>query len=205
MNTNPFKQFTMILSMLFLIPIINYAQEQSEITKDFEFTKSSKTQTIDFDVASGVDNLLMEFEGKLTKGSMKIKIIDPEGNVITGFSLVCSNEGGNANVFGNANSSGDVSTSSTSISSSGSSSSSSSSSSAKSTVSTQSSNEKKKMSKSKRNKETGYNTFQTIESDETGARGVMNKIIENPQPGKWKYSIITDDASGELSAKIRLN
>jgi hypothetical protein len=33
----------------------------------------------------------------------------------------------------------------------------------------------------------------------------MNKEIENPQPGKWKYSIITNGASGQLSAKIRLN
>ncbi len=182
---------------------------QKEINKEFTFTKASKEENFTFKVDDNSKKVIINFEGEISQGSLRIKITDPNGNKVSGFSLVCS---GSINT-GSAYSSGSNSRSrnrSRSRSRSSSSSSSSSGSSSSSNVSVNSTDGDVSISVDIgdsdtikiKNSKTHIYTYQSTVSDDGEARGVINKEIKNPTPGIWKFSIQPKNTSGKLTGKI---
>ena len=83
------KLSILLLVVLLTSPVINLAQNVG-FEKEFSFNKDSKKETFTFEVKEGTKELVLDLEGVISTGSLKVKIINPEGNQVSGFSLKTS-------------------------------------------------------------------------------------------------------------------
>lgn len=212
------KQIMNIVRILFVIVIAgNLSFGQSSVDKEFNWDDSDETKTLYIDVKNGVDKLEMDFDGRISKGSLLITAYDPAGNKVGGFSLVCSKDGNDVNVHVDVSGSGDsethvhsngnshthINTNSNSNSNSNTNTTSSSSTTTTTTTTTISSDKDKvkKKKKIKRKSKKGMD-YSYVNTDDQGAKGVMKKVINNPEAGKWKFVLETKSVTGELSAEL---
>ncbi|MBI9067699.1 MAG: hypothetical protein JEZ09_10435 [Salinivirgaceae bacterium] len=216
-----------VISML-LVPFSSVGQKkQIPVDETIKWNqKTSKTETIEFEVKKGVEELEMNFEGNISQGSLKLTLRNPKGYKASGFSLLSSGSKHSPSSRESISAKADKELSeereraeksksssySSSSSSSSKSSSSASSSSSSTSVSydsdsdtgvsidvnvTKDNGDEKKTNIKRRDK-----SVVKTESNEEGARGVMKKTIKKPESGIWIVSIELENVKGELSAKI---
>jgi methionine-rich copper-binding protein CopC len=199
MKTLLLKLHKIILLLLIITPMLSNAQkEKAGVNKEFTFDETSKTESFTFAVNEGTKELKINFEGNISEGSLKVKITDPDGNKISGFSLK-SSKSKNESYSSSSSSNSNSQSSSRSSSSSRASASSRSSASTSVTVDV---NDADSVIITETDINSHIYTTQKTETNNSRARGVLNKTITNPTQGVWKFSIYPDDASGKLSAKI---
>ena len=193
-----------ILVLCILIPTISNAQKV-ELNKEFSFDENSKTESFTFKVEKGTKKLNIDLEGIISKGGLKVKILDPDGKQVSGFSLETSkskdksynssSDSGKKEKQSSSSSSRSSENASVSVRASSSSRSSSSSNSNSASVAVNSSGESETHN-------THIYTKEKTENNDAGARGVINKEITNPTEGTWKFTIYPDNTSGHLTTKI---
>jgi hypothetical protein len=211
------------LALFILTPMLSFAQnEKVGVDKDFTFDENSKTETFTFEVKKGTKKININFEGTISKGGLKVKITDPDGNKISGFSLKTSRSGTRTLSYSYSSDSDDKTRAEDSEragSSSSSSKSANASSSSRSSASASSSSSSRSRASSRTSVRADVNnpdsliinnsktneyiyTNNKTENDKAGARGVINKEITNPTVGVWKFTIYPNDTEGQLVAKI---
>ena len=216
MNRSGFYFTVTLLCLLLSLPELGFGQQvQYEFDQEFNWSDATEEKTFYIDVKSGSSHLKMDFEGKISQGNLDLTAFDPDNNKVAGFSLVCSSGeetgssssisvGRNSNSNSNPNSdsnagSGSNSSSTTTVTANGQST---------VTMSTGASEgassakvKRKHKDKNKAKNGTSYSTA-TTNSDARGAKGVMNKKITDPSPGRWKFVISVSGVSGNLEAEI---
>lgn len=83
------KLSIIFLATLIISPVFIYAQKV-RFEKEFSINEDSKREAFTFEVKEGTKELIIDFEGIISTGGLKVKITDPEGNQISGFSLKAS-------------------------------------------------------------------------------------------------------------------
>ena len=83
------KLSIIFLATLIISPVFIYAQKVG-FEKEFSFNENSKKEGFTFEVKEGTKELIIDFEGVISTGGLKVKITDPEGNQVSGFSLKAS-------------------------------------------------------------------------------------------------------------------
>ena len=205
--------------LLLLFPIFLSAQTSFDsYHKEFDWQKTNASKTILIDVKNGTKLLEMDFEGNITEGDLHVTVYDPEGNRVTGFSLVTSDSDGedihiessdgnsnisitNTNSNSNSNSNSDSGSKVSVVSSA--------SSSGYRNVSVESKSKNKGKNKGKgknknknKNKDSTEYTVSANDSESKTAKGIMHKQILTPMSGKWKFVIEIKNVSGTMSADI---
>lgn len=205
------KLYKIVFALFLLSPILSNAQkEKIGVDKVFTFDENNKTKSFTFNVAKGTKEIKINFEGNISTGGLKVKIMDPDGNQVSGFSLETSKSKTKSTNYSYSSNSDERSRNrnerdcdedrARSRSSARSSSSSSSRSSSRA-VSVEINDSDSVITETKiRN--THIYTNQKTETGNAGARGVINKEITNPTEGVWKFTVYPDDTSGHLVAKI---
>jgi hypothetical protein len=171
---------TFILALL-MVPISIFAQSTDyTIDEEYEWQGESQKATLYITVKSNSSEMMVNLNGTVMSGKLEVNLFDPDGEKIPGFVLVADGSGGDGNnsiSVTNNNGKNTVSTSSSSSSSS--------------SNSTSISDDK-----------WGSSTFTTTTTAESGSKGVLSKVLTDPEPGKWKIVISTRDMTGELDVQV---
>lgn len=191
-------RFTSILSLfifiILLIPSFSSAQSGTEkLNKQFEWDDKSISETAYINIEKNSSNLMINLDGWVKNGRLEVNIYNPKGEKIPGFLLVSDgDEGKSSNNIAISGGKGNntVTTATTTESST--------------TVSTSSSANNTSTSTSSVSNSDGNGTYSYSTSSTTGsgAKGVMNKVITDPMPGKWKIEISTKKLTGKLTVSI---
>lgn len=200
MKTRIATIFSIIMMVLCMFPRVGAAQKtECSVDKEFKWKDTNKSMTIDFDVQKKSKSLAMSFAGAIEKGTMEVSIIDSKGEKIPGFLLVSAKAAADSSdirisVGGEGETkilttSKDGSVVSTSTSTSPSSAS------ANASASSSSSG----IGKSSHSNSYAY--YNGIGGGH-GAKGVMNKVLTDPRPGKWKVLIELKNVTGSLKVAI---
>ena len=195
------KVQTLLIALLIATPMISGAQDvKSGVDKNFTFDETSKTEKFTFTVDEDTKKLIIDFNGNISQGTLKVDITDPYGNKITGFMLRTSGSTKEGRSTGKSYSYSENENSSSSTRSS----SSSRSRSTEVTETVKVTNDD--VNTTEINVINNYIVItENTESNSKGARGVINKQIENPAEGVWEFTIRPNNASGKLSATIIYN
>ena len=206
MNHRVFHFSTTILFLLICLPIVSSAQDNlTSLDQEFNWNNEDETKTIYVDIKKGADKIKMHFEGNISQGDLQVTAYDPEGNKVSGFTLVCSNSdsgstnvqvqtsgGTNVNIGSGTNNNivvesdtGNTVTVST-------------------TGKVKSKNKSKSKHKHKNVEKNGKGSYSvtSTSSNNKGAKGVMGKSITDPAPGKWKFVIEVEGVTGSLDAEV---
>ena len=189
----------LITAAFCMLVMTSSAQDNKNIRKSYEWDDETKTETLTFNVPEKSNSLHFNFVGSISEGSLEITAWDPAGEKFRGFSLksngtdddkstiIISTKTGKRSNTVSVDKSDGVSSTSSSTSRSTSSSSSSSSGSSSSAIG-----------------DSGDNSYSYVSSssNQSGAKGVMNKTITDPVAGNWKLEIKVKGVSGELSIII---
>lgn len=183
-------------SIFFLgIPFFLNAQtDQLSFTKTYKWDDESKKETATIEVLKTSSTLLINLAASIKKGSLEVKIFDPDGDKIPGFVLlsagssdgatsvhISTSENTNTNTVSTSSSSGTTTTSTT--------------------TTTQSGSSKSSSGIGSGSDESSY-AYSSSNSNTKGAKGVMNKVLTDPKHGIWKLVISAKKATGELAVAI---
>ena len=192
MKTKIATSITICSILLLIIPISLTAQKvHTSIDKEFEWIDKSKNETLFIDVKKKSSNLLISMAGAIEKGILEVNVFNPDGDKIPGFSLV--SDGSEAAEVSVGYSTGDNPGTqiTTTTSSSGSTTS-------ITTTPAPSAGSSSNVAIGSDTKGNSY-AVSTSTRDSKGAKGVMNKILPNPKPGKWKVIIVAKHVTGKLN------
>lgn len=199
MKTRIATIFSTIIFFLSMFPQMGAAQKaEYSVDKEFKWKDANKSMTILFDIQKKSSILAMSFAGAIEKGTLEVTIVDPKGEKIPGFMLVSgiaykdSSEirisvGEGETKILTTNKDGSVVSTTTSTSPS----------SASANASASSSTSGIGIS-SAGNSYAHYNST----AGGQGAKGVMNKVLSDPLPGKWKVLIELKNVTGGLNVAI---
>lgn len=192
MKTRIATRLTTISMVFILLPLMSIAQKApTSIDKEFEWKGESKKEIIYIDVKKKSSNLLMSVAGAIDDGILEVNIFNPDGDKIPGFLLV--SDGSNDSRVSVGYSTGDKEGThvTTSTSSSGS----------NATVTTTTTTGVGSSSNVTIGSDGKGSSVEvsSSSSDTKGAKGVMNKILPNPEPGKWKVVIIAKHVTGKMN------
>jgi len=213
MNTRKSFYFMMV-GILLTCSAAAFAQNAPKSIKEqFTWKDASKSQTLYIDLEKKSKNMMLNLDGVIKKGSLEVTLVNPKGETIPGFLLVCDETEGH-NVSMNI-SVGEDDETNQSASASSTTSRSSSSASARSAQKARSAETARaagtarsaskartenSMSISSSAKTSTYSQSSTHSAN--GAKGVMSKIISDPEPGIWKITIALKDVTGTLNVDV---
>ncbi len=197
MKTRIATYLTIISMVLFIIPLSSLAQKaHTSIDEEYEWTAESKTETLYVDVKKNSTSLVMSFAGAIEKGTLEVKVYNPDGDKIPGFILLSEeyDDGKvSVNISTGENQKGTQTTTTTSTST------------GKSTSITTTSGSgvgaSSNVTVGKSSEGSSY-AVSSSSSNSKGAKGVMNRILSDPEPGKWKLVISVKDVTGKLDVAI---
>ena len=207
MNRSGFYFAAALICCIMMLPGLSFGQqERTAFDEDFNWTDATEERTFYIDVKPGANQLKMDFEGKISQGSLNVTAYDPTQNKVAGFSLVCSGGVVREQISNGQNThtmvhSGSGSNTTSTVTADGQSTVTVNTGSAEGTRKVKVKKKQKNRNKSKTKNGKSYSVM-TTNSDARGAKGVMNKKITNPSPGKWKFVISVSDVSGQLEAEI---
>lgn len=172
---------TIFLSILFIIPISVFAQSNEyNIDEKYEWKGESQKETLFITIKNNSSEMMINLNGTVMSGKLEVNLFDPDGEKFPGFVLVADGSGGDGNnsiSVSNSNGKNSVSTSSSGSTSS--------------SNSVSISDDKK-----------GSSTFTTTTTAESGSKGVMSKVLNDPTPGKWKIIISAKEITGKLEVEV---
>lgn len=191
MRTRIATFFSLSFIILLSVPHASKAQPiGEEIDKTYTWAGETKSENVYINIKEHTSQMMINMDGSAKKGELEVTIYNPEGEKFPGFILISDGSSGSSTSVVNVstgNGTNSVSTSSTSISTS------------KKTTSSNSS------SSSSNSDEDGSYSYTTSISAGSGAKGVMNKVLTDPMPGKWKFEIAAKKLKGELTLSINQN
>ena len=181
MKTKNANIITIFILALLLAPILTLAQSNEyQIDEEYEWQGESQKATLYITVKSNSSELMVNLNGTVMSGKLEVNLFDPDGEKFPGFVLVADASGGNGNnsiSVSNSNGKNSVSTSTSGSSSS--------------SNSTSISSDKK-----------GSSTFTTTTTAESGSKGVLSKVLNDPATGKWKLVISAKEITGKLKVEV---
>lgn len=193
MKTRIATYLAIISTVLLLIPMSLFAQKtQTSIDKEFEWTDANKTETLFVDVKKKSSTLLMSFAGAIEKGTLEVNVFNPDGDKIPGFLLVSDGSDAATVSVGVSTGEDDEGTQIITSTSSGSNTTS------ITTTSTSGVGSSSNVTVGKSSLGSSV-AISSSSSNSKGAKGVMNKILPDPAPGKWKIVISAKNVTGKLN------
>jgi len=145
---------------------------------------------------------MLNLDGVIKKGTLEVTLFNPKGEKIPGFLLVCDEtEGHNVSMNISVGDDDEVEQSTAVSTTTSRSSSAASASSAAKADQASKATSSNSMSISSSSKSSTYSHTST-DRDSKGAKGVMNKIISDPEPGVWKIVISLKDVTGTLKVDV---
>lgn len=196
------KSFTPFILVFFCFPTNMKAQGAVEnFEREYNWENTTETKNILIAVKEGSDKLKMKFEGNISEGDLLLTAYDPEGNKVAGFSLETTKSTGTSISSGEGKGQSGITISKSDSDSENNISISTSSSGSGNNSVNISKNKSKSKSKSKSKKGKDFSVIATS-SGSKRAKGIMNKLITEPQPGEWKIVIEIKNVSGTFDADI---
>ena len=196
MKTRIATYLAIIIAVLLIIPLHSYGQKvPTSIDEEFEWKDANKTQTLYLDVKKKSTSLLMSFAAAIEKGTLEVTVFDPDGEKYPGFLLLSEKSddtGVSIEVSSGKNDTG-VQTS-TSTSSGGTSTS-------ITTTSTSGVGSSSNVTVGKSSLGSTY-AISSSGGNSKGAKGVMSKVLSDPEPGKWKLVISLKNVTGKLDVAL---
>ena len=183
--------------MLLTSTMATFAQKAPKsIQENYNWKEATKSETLYIDLEKKSESMMLNLDGVIKKGTLEVTLYSPKGEKIPGFLLLCDGtEGHNVSMNISVGEDDDVEQSTststtTSRTSSSSSANSASKASSSSNVSIGSSSKTSTFSQSS----TNHNS--------KGAKGVISKVISDPEPGIWKIIISLKDVTGTLKVDV---
>lgn len=183
----------LILLPLLLCCTLNlWAQSNSEVSREFEFTPESDASEFTIEIGQGTDELMFSVKSSIQSGDLKVSLISPSGKKEGGFRLQCTDGKNKVKTKSKSKSKEKVSVHTNTSSHSDSNGSSS--------VSVTTTTDGNSVSVHS-DHEHDY-SFSMTSSSSSKSKGNMNKQISNPEAGSWKVMIEPDKVEGNLAVKI---
>lgn len=212
---------TLLLTSQFIVA-------QSGLNQKFDFDGSDSEKEYFVNVNSNATDMKIKFTGNITDGALTVRVIDPAGNSQNGFHLVCSENSavtvqskgssGTSTIVRSGSGSNDedvieIKTGGTTTITTKSGSGSDKVNVESYEVSDKDKEKKKSKSKNKNsnsnsndsNKSRSSYTYTVEDDNDRGAKGVIEEIMGDPAPGRWKFIVVSEGAKGSLEMIVKQN